>query len=60
MLFYQNKREYIKLLQSRMEVHATLPYNNTVLPAGVINHGVISPKEYQQLLSKARVRNPDI
>ena len=39
---------------SEFEVHSTL-VNTSGLPSGVINHGIVTPQQYQDLLAKTKV-----
>ena len=38
---------------ARFEVHSTLA-NTTGLPTGIVNHGIISSQEYEDLLSRSK------
>ena len=57
MYIAQNQGAYIELLLTKIQVHATLK-NASVLPRGVVNHGIVSSQEYQRLLNSAKVWSP--
>ena len=50
----QKHKVYINQLMDKMEVHVTVA-NITTLPAGIINHGILSSEGYRKLLSRAKV-----
>ena len=49
-------KSYINTLMDHgIELHTTLLKKSRDLPSAVINHGVLNPSEYHELLRKAKV-----
>ncbi|KAK2175491.1 hypothetical protein NP493_728g01062 [Ridgeia piscesae] len=51
--YFKKHKLYIHQLMEWMEVHVTVA-NITTLPAGIINHGILSTDDYRKLLSRAK------
>lgn len=56
---FQGHGDFLEALSSNIEVHSTFhnleKTNNTILPSRVINHGILTSIEYQELLEEAKV-----
>lgn len=52
--YFHGYRSLIKVLANLMELHATVA-NYSSFPVGVINHGVISFSQYEQLLCESKI-----
>ena len=53
-VLFQKHKSYIHQLMDWMEVHVTVG-NITTLPAGIINHGILSSEDYRKLLGRVQV-----
>lgn len=56
---FQDKKKYLDVIHSYMEVHGTVHGTSTVhLPSYVKNHGILSGRDLQFLLRETRVSLP--
>ncbi|KAI0234122.1 Alpha-1,6-mannosylglycoprotein 6-beta-N-acetylglucosaminyltransferase A, partial [Lamellibrachia satsuma] len=51
--YFKKHKLYIHQLMDWMEVHVTVG-NITTLPAGIINHGILSSEDYRKLLGRVQ------
>lgn len=55
--WFQDKKKYLDIIHSYMEVHATVHGTSTVhLPSYVKNHGILSGRDLQFRLRETKVR----
>lgn len=56
-ILFQDKKKYLDIIHSYMEVHGTVHGTSTVhLPSYVKNHGILSGRDLQFLLRETKVR----